>query len=48
MSASADWPEYQLILPNEEELIAGIERAKRLIGGLNSEPLPAEPDDSTP
>lgn len=47
MSAFANWPEYQLILPTQEELIAGIERAKRLIGGLNSEPLPAEPDDRT-
>lgn len=48
MSAFANWPEYQLILPTEEELIAGIERAKRLIGGLSSAPLPAEPDDRTP
>lgn len=48
MSAFADWPGYLLILPTDEELIAKIERAKRLIDGLNCEPLRAEPDDSTP
>lgn len=39
---------YQRILPTEEELIAEIEREKRLIGGLDSEPLAAKPDDDTP
>lgn len=43
-----EWPEYQLILLTEKELIAKIEREKRLIGGLNSESLSAEPDDTTP
>lgn len=44
----ADRPEYQLILLTEEELIAKIEREKRLIGGLDTEPLSAKPDDDTP
>lgn len=39
---------YQRILPTEAELIAEIEREKRLIGGLDNEPLSAEPDDNTP
>jgi predicted nuclease of restriction endonuclease-like (RecB) superfamily len=40
---------YQRILPTEEELIAEIEREKRLIGGRNNERLIAdEPDKNTP
>ena len=39
---------YQRILPTEEELIAEIEREKRLISGRNSEPLSAEPDENAP
>lgn len=39
---------YQRILPTEAELIAEIEREKRLIGGLDNEPLAAQPDDTTP
>jgi hypothetical protein len=35
-------------LPTEAELIAEIEREKRLIGGLDNEPLAAQPDDTTP
>ena len=39
---------YQRILPTEEELIAEIEREKRLISGRNTEPLCAEPDENAP
>lgn len=39
---------YQRILPTEEELIAEIEREKRLISGRNTEPLSAEPDENAP
>ena len=40
---------YQRILPTEEELIAEIEREKRLIGGRNNErPLAGRPDENTP
>ena len=40
---------YQRILPTEEELIAEIEREKRLIGGRSHErPLSDEPDENTP
>lgn len=40
---------YQRILPTEEELIAELEREKRLIGGRSNErPLSAEPDENTP
>lgn len=40
---------YQRILPTEEELIAEIEREKRLIGGRSQEqPLADEPDENTP
>jgi predicted nuclease of restriction endonuclease-like (RecB) superfamily len=40
---------YQRILPTEEELIAEIEREKRLIGGRNNaQPQSDEPDENTP
>lgn len=40
---------YQRILPTEEELIAEIEREKRVIGARTHEhPLSDEPDESTP
>jgi predicted nuclease of restriction endonuclease-like (RecB) superfamily len=40
---------YQRILPTEEELIAEIEREKRLIGGRSNErPLSDRPDENTP
>ncbi len=40
---------YQRILPTEEELIAEIEREKRLIGGRSNErPLADRPDENTP
>jgi predicted nuclease of restriction endonuclease-like (RecB) superfamily len=40
---------YRRILPTEEELIAEIEREKRLIGGRsNEQPLSDEPDENTP
>jgi hypothetical protein len=35
-------------IAHDEESIAEIEREKRLIGGLASEPLTAKPDDDTP
>lgn len=38
----------QRILPTEAELIAEIEREKRLIGWLDNEPLSAELEDNTP
>lgn len=43
-----DSPKYRRILPTEAELTAEIKHEKRLIGGLDYEPLSDRPDTKTP